>query len=280
MRKARLKDQEQAISSFERTRKSHSVPISEKRTTHYGNIIRRYRERQGLDQRSVGAALGYSTNTISNWENGVSRPDIDAVPKLCELLQIPLHVFFDIECDPAVPEQESSLIQDFRSLGQERRRMAAQLLRMLAEQEAKMQDSVRQIRQCVCLPVQALGVAAGTGVPNDETPEPHNAFVLDNRLARQADAIYVVNGNSMEPTYHSGDYVYVQHTPSIEQGEIGIFIVSGAAYIKEYRKTGLFSHNKAYRAMKLTDDDDVRLIGRVLGKVEQDHMMDSILQRL
>ena len=66
MRTARKRDNEQAIASFEKTRKSGSLPLNEKRTTHYGNVIRRYREKAGLDQGSVGRAIGYSTNTISN----------------------------------------------------------------------------------------------------------------------------------------------------------------------------------------------------------------------
>ena len=280
MRKARIRDNEQAISSFERTRKSRSLPISEKRTTHYGNTIRKYREAMGMDQRSVGEALGYSTNTISNWENGVSRPDIDAIPRLCELLRIPLPVFFAVEHDPAAPESESKLLRDFRCLGEDRQKAVLQLTHSLAQSETRMKQTVKRLRHSIQLPVQSLSAAAGVGTPNDDAPPPERVLVTDNKLAQQSDIIYLINGDSMEPTYHDGDHVYVQNAREIKVGEIGIFMVSGVAYIKEYRRNGLYSHNKSYRIMKLSEDDDVRLIGRVLGRVEAEDLMDTALQRL
>ena len=280
MRKARNKDAEQAIPSFERTRKSRSVPIAEKRTTHYGNIIRKYREQVGIDQRTVAEAIGYSTNTISNWENGVSRPDIDAVPQLCKLLQIPLPVFFDIEHDPSAPENESTLLSDYRTLNADQQQMVVQLTRRLAKSEAHIRKTVNRLKDCILLPVQPLSAAAGIGAPADDLPCPGKAFVTDNRLSKQSDAIYLINGDSMEPTFHNGSHVYVQHTQELKYGEVGIFIVSGTPYIKEYRRNGLYSHNKNYRIMKMTEDDDVRLVGRVLGPVEEDDMLDSVLREL
>ena len=269
MRVARVRDHEQAIASFEHTRKAKSVPLKDKRTTHYGNTIRKHREALGMDQRSVGEALGYSTNTISNWENGVSRPDIDAVTGLCALLQIPLPVFFALEQDPAVPEAEQALMRDYRSLSEDHRETVRQLTHRLAETDRAVRRSMEQLKNCVVLPVRALSAAAGTGVPADAEDTRESAFVTDNRLSRQAHSICRVNGDSMEPRFHDGDQVYVQNAESLAYGEVGIFLVNGALYIKEYRKNGLYSSNRAYRMMKITADDDVRMVGRVLGRVEE-----------
>ena len=280
MRRTHGRDDEQAIQAFERTRKSRSVPMKEKRTTHYGNTIRRYRESCGLDQRTVGEAIGYSTNTISNWENGVSRPDIDAIPRLCSLLHIPLPVFFDIQNDPTIPEDEIELLNEYRNLNSENRQTVMQLTKRLSKSEAQFRKMLKRLKDCITLPVQLLAAAAGVGVPSDEPLKPGRMLVSDNRLSQKADAIYLVNGNSMEPNYHDGDYVYVQHTNTLRYGEVGIFIVAGAPYIKEYRKSGLYSYNKNYRIMKLNEDDDVRLVGRVLGHVEEGDMLQGMLKEL
>ena len=90
----------------------------------------------------------------------------------------------------------------------------------------------------------------------------------------------IIREDSMLPNYHDGDYVYVQHTNTLRYGEVGIFIVAGAPYIKEYRKSGLYSYNKNYRIMKLNEDDDVRLVGRVLGHVEEGDMLQGMLKEL
>ena len=275
MRKARIREDEKAIASFGKTRKSRSVPLGEKRTTHYGNVIRQYREKAGLDQGTVGRTLGYSTNTISNWENGVSRPDIDAVTALCELLRIPLTVFFDADQDPAAPEDERELLKDFRSLGASRRQLARRMVHELARSDEELRAAVGQFKNRHCLPMQGLSAAAGVGTPLDDIEAPEFVYVKDGRLARMADEVFAVNGESMEPTFHDGDRVYVRYAQRLEPGEIGIFVVAGNGYIKEYRRDGLYSHNRAYKPIRPSEDDDVRCVGRVLGRVEPGELIGA-----
>ena len=73
----------------------------------------------------------------------------------------------------------------------------------------------------------------------------------------------------MEPTYHSGDKVFVEKCDSLEKGEIGIFVVNGDAFIKELGDKCLISHNSAYKPIKLISSDSVYCCGRVLGVVEE-----------
>ena len=41
-----------------------------------------YREKKGLSQASLGSLLGVTNKTISNWEKGISSPDLDEITKL------------------------------------------------------------------------------------------------------------------------------------------------------------------------------------------------------
>lgn len=43
------------------------------------------RKNKGLTQDDVAKALQIKNTTISNWENGVSRPDVDSLSSLCSL---------------------------------------------------------------------------------------------------------------------------------------------------------------------------------------------------
>ena len=74
----------------------------------------------------------------------------------------------------------------------------------------------------------------------------------------------------MEPRYHDGDQVLVQHTSNIRPGEIGIFVTGDMGYIKEFRKEGLRSLNPEYPLMRFSDMDEVRCIGRVIGTMRKD----------
>ena len=50
--------------------------------------IRYYRELMGMEQKELARLLGITGNSISNWEKGRSRPDINLIPQLCELLNV------------------------------------------------------------------------------------------------------------------------------------------------------------------------------------------------
>ena len=111
--------------------------------------------------------------------------------------------------------------------------------------------------------------SASAGVGNFlETETPEEIWVKETPEAEDADYIIPITGDSMEPTFHSGDRVFVEKCSSLSEGEIGIFIVNGEAFIKECGDRCLISHNSAYKPIKLTDDDSIYCCGQVLGVVE------------
>lgn len=90
--------------------------------------------------------------------------------------------------------------------------------------------------------------------------------VKDTSIARQADFVLGVNGDSMEPTYHDGDKVFVEKTDMVQIGDIGIFFIGNECFIKEAGVNGLISHNPKYKIIPGTES--IRCVGHVLGKVE------------
>ncbi len=91
--------------------------------------------------------------------------------------------------------------------------------------------------------------------------------VWDTSISRKADFVIGINGNSMEPDYHDGEKVFVEKTTDLEIGEVGIFVCGEECFIKELGKNGLISRNKGYQL--ITPSEDTRIIGKVLGKVEE-----------
>ena len=91
-----------------------------------------------------------------------------------------------------------------------------------------------------------------------------------NPKAKHADEIVTVSGSSMEPMFHHGQDVYIEHTPDLEIGEIGLFIVNGNGYIKQLQDGCLHSLNPDYDDIELHESDTTRIVGRVLGAVDQD----------
>ena len=110
--------------------------------------------------------------------------------------------------------------------------------------------------------------SAGTG-NFLETETPEDIVVKECSEAENADYVIPITGDSMEPTYHDGDKVFVERCATVADGEIGIFVVNGEAFIKECGDKCLISHNSAYKPIKLGSSDSVYCCGRVLGVVEE-----------
>lgn len=108
--------------------------------------------------------------------------------------------------------------------------------------------------------------SAGTGFYFDDIP----SDTIEAPYCKGADFVIGVNGDSMEPDYHDRDKLYVQKVTSLSIADVGIFTVWGECFVKELGEHGLISKNPAYD--DIAETDDVRLIGRVLGKVEENEL--------
>ncbi len=107
-------------------------------------------------------------------------------------------------------------------------------------------------------------VSAGTGEFLDDTTA--SIITLSTPPISGTDYILRISGDSMEPEYKNGDYVYVSRTDTLQFGEIGIFAVAGSVYMKQYQNSGLVSLNPKYAT--IPPSKDIRCLGRVLGQVE------------
>lgn len=108
-----------------------------------------------------------------------------------------------------------------------------------------------------------LPVSAGTGQYLDHT----TACILELKDDPPSGTDYVLRiaGDSMEPQYHDGDYVYVKKSETVNYGEVGIFSAQGNVYIKVFEKKGLKSLNPAYSI--IPGNSDIKCLGKVLGRV-------------
>lgn len=53
-----------------------------------GNRIRKYREELGISQKQLAKQIGVSNGRVSNWEQGLNRPDADMLAELCVALNV------------------------------------------------------------------------------------------------------------------------------------------------------------------------------------------------
>ena len=113
-----------------------------------------------------------------------------------------------------------------------------------------------------------MPVSAGVGEFLSESART-DILIPDDPRTADADYALRISGDSMEPKYHSGDILLVQTTESVEEGELGIFVLDGSGFFKKYGGDHLISLNPAYPAIRLKDFQQVSCCGRVVGKLKR-----------
>ena len=226
--------------------------------------IRYYRENADIEQKALAKIIGVTANSVSNWENGRSRPDIALIPGICQALGITLYELFDIK-DPGTKynNEQQKLIDLYERLSYGHKKVVCNIINDLID--------MQETENCPDLKVLSYfsrTLAAGIGDPTGFTDDSVPVYVYMTPEVMKADSIFKVNGDSMEPEFFNGQDVLVQrieNNSSLVPGEIGAFIVGNETYIKKYEADGLYSLNPDYPVMRFEDDDRVYLIGRVLG---------------
>ena len=231
-----------------------------------GDKIKEYRLMRGMTQQDIADALGESSGrVIYNWEKGIGRPDCDKLARLCDLLGVSADELIGCKSMAQRPTAaEWNTLQKYRALDEH----GKEIVDYLIESEYKrVATSVRKPKaRMLKLNFYSHAASAGTGnFLDDEVPE--SLYVPESTEAEQADFVLSVGGDSMEPTYHDGDKVFVEKRDSIHVGEIGIFVVNSEVYIKELGNKCLISHNKKYKPIRIGENDSVYCCGRVIGIV-------------
>ena len=110
-------------------------------------------------------------------------------------------------------------------------------------------------------------VSAGTGLYLDDEQVETISFGAD-MIPNGTDFCLKVNGDSMDPMFHDGDYVFIKRETDFRNGSIGVVIVNGDAYLKKIYITPdsikLVSLNKKYKDITVTQDDTLKYVGTVV----------------
>lgn len=71
----------------------------------FGEKLKAARIESGLKQSELAKKLNTTGNTISNWENNVSKPDLDTLSYICGILHVTASYFLQA----TIPEDEVSI---------------------------------------------------------------------------------------------------------------------------------------------------------------------------
>jgi transcriptional regulator with XRE-family HTH domain len=81
-----------------------------------GEKIKLARIKKGLKQSELSSLLGIRNTAISSWENNQSKPDINMLELLCQILEVNPNFFFNLDINDSITINELELIKKYRLL--------------------------------------------------------------------------------------------------------------------------------------------------------------------
>lgn len=227
-----------------------------------GSILASHRKSKKISQLELADMLTHyginvSNAAISAWEKDISTPNVNQFFALCKILGITdiYNEFIGFNHDDPLSR-----------LNEEGKAKALEYINLLllSEQFQKKEATVIPFRRKIRWSL--LASSAGTGEFLDD--ENFEIIEVGEEVPEAADFGLALNGDSMEPRYHDKQAVWVQKTDTLDSGEIGIFYLNGMTYCKQLKKDsdGLFliSLNSKYEPIKISEENDFRVFGRVL----------------
>lgn len=241
---------------------------------------------KGLKQSDVTQFTGIKNTTLSNYENGITEPDIDTFLHLCELYELDyagiLAEAYGLSVqgeDFKIRPSEIEVAKKYRFISAhspdgvkfvdavlDREHSIAEKMKAQNDYiERTKKNSLQDDANIRLINYYYRLASAGTGQIVFDMPPTKKIDIPDVPEYRKVDYAIGVNGDSMKPEYNDGDTLLIEMTEEIETGEIGIFLVDNESYVKKLGNNELISLNPEYGNIPLTENS--RCMGKVIGKL-------------
>ena len=205
----------------------------------YSERIRELRILHEMSQQDLADRLDVNKVTISQYERGVRKPDLNVLTALCDI--------FNVSSDYLLGKDDMTI-------------------RIVGKEDLEKLASARTKR------IPVLGRVAA-GVPIDAIEDVLDWEEIPEVMAATGEFFGLrIKGDSMQPRIAEGDVVIVRSQPDAESGDVVIVQVNGdTATCKRLMKheTGisLISFNPMYEPINFTNEEIERLPVTIIGKV-------------
>ena len=227
----------------------------------FDDRLKNLRKAKGTTQADVAEALGIKESAYSNYEKDLREPNAVVLKAMSKYFGVTIDYLLDCHTGFAASRSEQEHIKKYRTLDPYGKKAVTSVLDIEFERCTYIPEPNRE--ELIEVSINYAPVSAGFGDELEDYEQWEKASVPLTPESRKADFILVVDGDSMEPKFHNGDYILVRKQPAVDIGQIGIFGVDGKGYIKKYGGDKLISLNKKYPDIPL--DEESRCFGLVLG---------------
>lgn len=210
--------------------------------------------------------INFNKGKISKWENNKEEPRLSSVKILADFFNVSLDYFNDEE------KEQPQILTIYNQLEQPRQEKVLNFANEQLEEQNKtvsiFYKKSEETEDYITDYVEGL-VAAGLGAYQEDNLHMEVKLRADD-VPDEYDTIAKVAGDSMEPLIQDNDLLFIKVSSQVDMNDIGIFQVNGKNFVKKLKRDYngawyLQSLNNNYEEIYLSEDDNIRTIGEVVG---------------
>lgn len=230
-----------------------------------GEFLQKHMDEKQMSQAELSRRSGVPASTISSIiSRNNDRVAIEQMLTLCKILDCDLEEYIDSLKKEKSERMPSSFAKKYNYLDDEGKTLVNLVLEHEYKRCQKVSKQVSELKVITYKHCHTNKAAAGFGYDLKNGDEWKTIKIYDCPEAHKADFAVEIEGDSMEPTYHSGDIVFIIKTEEVPHGKVGLFTYNGRGYIKEAGDNCMVSHNKKYDDI-YPEYGEIKAVGRVIG---------------
>ena len=236
--------------------------------------LKEARQRANLTQAQLADAIGIAKTTVTGYERGNSEPDIKKIEQIMSVLKVDANFLFQDEMvkhggfTKKLSYTEERFIERFRVLDSYGRQAIEAVMNVEYDRCANIEKSRLEMRQISML---VYNDPAAAGVPLYAESDFDRINFPEDEVPPQADFGVRISGDSMEPTIHDKQIVWVKRQETIINNRVGIFMLDGGTAVckrAEMAENGhvarLISDNPLRSNIEGSELEGLRVVGEVI----------------
>ncbi len=228
--------------------------------------------------RNFSIESGIANSTLNSMlTKGIGGTSVDTVMKVCSLLGCDLYTISG-KSENAT-DSDHAFFSDYLRLSDS----SKELVRIVTEHQLSIEEkaatdkvlapafnviSFPDTKTIALRDIRIYTNSASAGFGEYLEDSDYEDVKVSSDVPSNADFGITIHGDSMMPRINDGDVVWVREQETLEPNEIGVFVLNGDALCKKLisvsGKFFLRSLNDKYRDIPIGEDDNLKVIGKVL----------------
>lgn len=238
----------------------------------FSERLKELRKKANLTQTDLANLLGIKYQNILRWENGSVKTGKNNLEKLAKIFNV--SISYLLGETTTITENISKIVEQ---LDDNQQKIILKFANNQLQQKKDITYNIpnaKRYRPEKIIQVPLLGEIAA-GIPFEAIEEFNGTRPVSNKYGNENNLFWLlVNGDSMEPQIHNGDYALIRKSPDIINGKIYAvrFLNDNEVTLKtvyqqkENEKTilRLIAENTTYSDLIADDDHPAEIIGKLV----------------